>query len=554
MKEKWMARWFSPRVGLLSLLMLVSPAVSALQAQSVFEKPMAVVSIGKLEKVQPDIIYLMRAVGSPQIGGFVNIMVDQYSRGLDRERPAGVLVAMQGETPAVVAYLPLENFDDFLEALQPFGEPDDLGDGKYAMEVGANTVFAMKTEKWLYVGMDEGVLEGLPADPTTLVPANEESYEVSARFIVKNVPEELKTMMMDQLSNSLEQAMELQAENQTEEQQKQAEETAEQTMAQMEKSIAEMDEVLVGWNIDSSSKKTYMDFGIQALEGSDMAADMLKQQEMTTEFPGLAVENAAATLRIGTSIAEKDAAQAVSSLDAAKAQALTQVDENEEIPDGQAKEVAKAVIEKMFGLLSKTVKEGVFDGGAAVLVDGDKLRTVMGGRIADGEQLATDLKSIFEEVKGNPEVPNIKFDASIYKGVTFHTLALPIPDEGKAQQVLGTELPIVIGTGKKSFFIAVGDGSEALLKSVLDVNESKGKTKVTPFEFVVQVGQLLRYAQSIESNPILDLAVEGIADYAGKDHVMLQSRSVPRGMVYRFTIEEGVLRAAGSMNAANAGQ
>lgn len=549
-----MARWFSPRVGLLSLLMLVSPAVSALRAQSVFEKPMAVVSIGKLEKVQPDIIYLMRAVGSPQIGGFVNIMVDQYSRGLDRERPAGVLVAMQGETPAVVAYLPLENFDDFLEALQPFGEPDDLGDGKYAMEVGANTVFAMKTEKWLYVGMDEGVLEGLPADPTTLVPANEESYEVSARFIVKNVPEELKTMMMDQLSNSLEQAMELQAENQTEEQQKQAEEAAEKTMAQMEKSFAEMDEVIVGWNIDSSSKKTYMDFGVQALEGSDMAADMLKQQEMTTEFPGLMVENAAATLRFGSIIAEKDAAQAVSSLDTAKAQALSQVDENEEIPDGQAKEVAKAVIEKMFSLLSKTVKEGVFDGGAAVLVDGDKLRTVMGGRIADGEQLATDLKSIFEEVKGNPEVPNIKFDASVYKGVTFHTLSVPVPDQGKAQQILGTELPIVIGTGKKSFFIAVGDGSDALLKSVLDVNESKGKTKVTPFEFVMQVGQFLRYAQSIESNPILDLAVEGIADYAGKDHVMLQSRSVPRGMVYRFTIEEGVLRAAGSMNAANAGQ
>jgi hypothetical protein len=64
----------------------------------------------------------------------------------------------------------------------------------------------------------------------------------------------------------------------------------------------------------------------------------------------------------------------------------------------------------------------------------------------------------------------------------------------------------------------------------------------------------LRYAQAIESNPILDLAVEGIADYAGKDHVMLQSRSIPRGMVYRFTVEEGVLRAAGSMSQSNAQQ
>jgi len=300
--------------------MLVGPAISAVQAQSIFEKPMAVVTIGKLENVQPDIIYLMRAVGSPQIGGFVNIMVDQYSQGLDRERSAGVLVAMQGETPAFVAYLPVKDFDQFMEALQPFGEPDDLGEGKYAMEVGANTVFARKTDQWMYVGMDEGVLEDLPADPTTLVPAMEEQYEISARLIVKNVPEELKTMMIDQISNSLEQAMELQAESQTEEQQKQAEEAAEQTIAQMEKSMAEMDELHFGWNIDSSSKKTYMDFGLQALEGSAMAADMLKQQEMTTEFPGLSVEGAALSMRIGSTIAEKDTAQAVASLESAKAQ------------------------------------------------------------------------------------------------------------------------------------------------------------------------------------------------------------------------------------------
>ena len=549
-----MARWCMPRVGFLSLLMLISPAVSALQAESVFTKPMAVVTVGKLDKVQPDIIYLMRAVGSPQIGGFVNIMVDQYSQGLDRERSAGVLVAMQGETPAFVAYLPLKDFDQFVEALQTFGEPDDLGDGKYAMEVGANTVFAKKMDQWLYVAMDESMLEDLPADPTTLVPALEESYEVSARFIVKNVPEELKTMIMDQMSNSLEQAMDMQAENQSEEQQKQAEAAAEQTLAQIEKSFTEMDEVIIGWNIDSSSKKTYLDFGVQALEGTEMASDIEKQQEIETEFAGFAIEGAAATMRFGSMIAEKDSAQAVTSLETAKAQALSQVDENDEIPEGKGKEVAKAVIEKMFALLTETVKEGVFDGGAALLLDGDKLRTVMGGRIADGEQLASDLKSIFDEVKGNPEVPDIKFDASTYKDVTFHTVAIPVPDQGEAQKIFGTELPIVIGTGKKSFFVALGEGCEDLLKSVLDKNESAGKTKVTPVEMSVEVGQVLRYAQSIESNPILELAVEGIADYAGKDHVMLQSRAIPRGLIYRFSVEEGVLRAAGSMNQANARQ
>jgi hypothetical protein len=90
-------------------------------------------------------------------------------------------------------------------------------------------------------------------------------------------------------------------------------------------------------------------------------------------------------------------------METAKAQALSQVNENDEIPEGKGKEVAKAVIKDV--PLTATVKEGVFDGGAAVVLEGDKFNSVMGGRIADGEQLASDLKSIFEEVKGKSRSP-----------------------------------------------------------------------------------------------------------------------------------------------------
>ncbi len=549
-----MGLWSLPRAGVLSLLTLVSPVVSMVRAESIFSEPVAVVNVGKLDNIQPDIIYLMRAVGSPQIGGFVNIMVDQYSQGLDRERSAGVLVAMQGETPAFVAYLPLKDFDQFKEALLAFGEPDDLGDDKYAMEVGANTVFAKKSGDWLYVAMDEAMLEELPADPTTLAPEMEEQYEISARFMMKNLPEELKSMIVEQLQGSLDQAMATQAEELSEEDQEKAEETAEQTIAQLERSMKEMDQLMVGWNIDSSSKKVYVDFGVQALEGTEMATEMEKQHEITTEFAGFAVEGAAATMRFGTTIAEKDRAQFVTSLEAAKSQALSQIEENDEIPEGKGKEVAAEFVEKLFALLSKTVEEGVFDGGATVMLDGEKLRVALGGRISDGNQLAADVKSIFAEVKDNPEVPQIKFDAYKHQGVTFHTVSVPVPDDENARKMLGDELPIVIGTGDKSFFVALGQGCEDMLKSILDKNASLGKTKVTPVEVSVALGQVLRFAQSVESNPALELAIEGIADYAGKDHVMVQSRAVPRGLVYRITVEEGVLRAAGSMNQANAQQ
>lgn len=548
-----MSRWCFFRGMSLAVLSAFSPAVASLKAESIFSKPVAVISLGKLDNVQPDIIYMMRAVGSPQIGGFVNIMVDQYSQGLDRERPAGFLVAMQGETPAFLAYMPLSDFDKFIEALQAFGEPDDLGEGKYAMEVGANTVFAKKSDKWLYVAMDEGLLEDLPEDPTKLSTPTEEQYELSARLMVQNVPTEIKSMILDQLKNSLDQAMAAQSEGQSDEDQDKAAEAGEQTIASLEKSMEEMSELMIGWNIDSSAKKTYLDFGVQAVEGSQMATDMVKQQEVTTEFPGFSQNGAAATFRFGSALAEKDRPQTVTSLDTAKAQLLAQIEENEQIPEGKGKDVAKDFVEKLFALLTKTVEEGVFDGGATVLLDGEKLRGVLGGRIADGNQLANDVKSIFKEVEDVPEVPKVNFDAYKHQNVTFHTVTVPVQNaEGAVEKILGTELPLVIGTGDKSFYLGFGAGCEDLLKAVLDKNAADGATKVSPLELSVEVGQILRYAQSVESNPFLDMAAEAIQDFSGKDHVMVQSRPIPRGLVYRLTVEEGVLRAAGSLSQGNA--
>ena len=71
-------------------------------------------------------------------------------------------------------------------------------------------------------------------------------------------------------------------------------------------------------------------------------------------------------------------------------------------------------------------------------------------------------------------------------------------------------------------------------------------------EGVIEVGQLVKYAQTVSPNSMIDIVLQTIQQYAGKDRVLINGNLIPRGLVYRFSVDEGVLRAIGT--AAKSGQ
>ncbi|MGN6546291.1 MAG: hypothetical protein ACTHK7_14655, partial [Aureliella sp.] len=70
---------------------------------------------------------------------------------------------------------------------------------------------------------------------------------------------------------------------------------------------------------------------------------------------------------------------------------------------------------------------------------------------------------------------------------------------------------------------------------------------VTPGEFLVQVGQILTFAQTMAQNPLLDAAVQSIQQSPGKDYIRVQNTLVTRGMMYQVVIDEGVLKSIGAV-------
>ena len=146
---------------------LVLPAARAQQAQ----RPVAIVSISPLDRFLQDTSYLLKACNVPEVGGLVSIMANQYTQGIDRTKPIGVSVSLEGQMPTALVF-PAHSTsrEDFFGALAGMGiEPDDLGDGMFEIDANGQKLYAKDSGGWLFIAQTEEALANVPADPAKLL-------------------------------------------------------------------------------------------------------------------------------------------------------------------------------------------------------------------------------------------------------------------------------------------------------------------------------------------------------------------------------------------------
>ena len=94
-------------------------------------QPAAILSITNLDRLLSDVSYMLKATNFPEVGGLISVMANTYTQGLDRTRPMGLVVKMQGSQAVPIGFLPVKIRAAFFSSLAAIGvEPDDLGDGR----------------------------------------------------------------------------------------------------------------------------------------------------------------------------------------------------------------------------------------------------------------------------------------------------------------------------------------------------------------------------------------------------------------------------------------
>ena len=327
---------------------------------------------------------------------------------------------------------------------------------------------------------------------------------------------------------------------QSEEEKKAAREMGEASLAQLEQVIRETEQVIFGWAIDASGQKTFIDSAAQFVEGGQYAKQMETAKNAKTAFSGFKLPGAAISLRATSLISEADKGLAKNNIKNSMQQVEDKIDE---INDAQVRDAVLKLVKGLTNIVERTIDEGSLDGAMSVSVADGTLKMLVGGNTADGNALAKEVQEAVASLSSLEEVPKFEFNYATHGGMTLHRTSIPVrSNDSNVRAVFGDELKLTIGTADKAFALSLDPAGDTSLRAAIDASKAAPSVAATPLEAVIEVGQLVKYAQTVSPNSVLDNVLKAVQQYAGKDRVTLNGNLIPRGMVYRFSLDEGVLR------------
>jgi len=575
------------------------------QADTSSMETVAVVAVSSYNELLEDIGFLGSLAGRPEIGQMIDGGIAMFTQGkglagIDKSRPWGVLLQTDGIQFLPIGCLPVTDLDALLELTQVFGvQVEDLGNGLKEVSMPESEAYFVKAGgKWAYIAQAAETLATLPKDPQALFAPLVTDYDIGARVFVPKVPELYRSIAIEALRGGLEEGLLEKSSDEEEEDYELRQKMASVQLEQLVKMIEEIDELTIGWSLDSEQQRTFADFTYTFLPNSDMAKQLAAYEESKTNFAGFYQPQAAATALFASKadpeIIREEIDQFHTLMQTLRQQVMKGIEGEENFPDDEARKTAQSAVNDFIDAFESTIEGGEMDGGAALNLGSNSVTFIAGLLVKETEKIESGLKKIASIADREPNFPGVTWNAYSHAGVNFHTLSFPIPEmkeaiteavveavveeveeeaefsepgrprpritedeeatenekgEKIARQLFGDQIDIAIGIGEKAVYLAVGRDSREAIEQAIDASLAEPNKPAPLFELSFSLGQIMEMAVTLADEENRDM-VERIAqmlsnDAQGRDHIRLLGKLIPNGLTYRIEAEEGVLRAIG---------
>jgi hypothetical protein len=205
-------------------------------------------------------------------------------------------------------------------------------------------------------------LNTMPADPSPLLAALTQQYDVAVQFNVQNLPEAMRQQATAGFAAAQQGMTKLPNESDADfEARKLALQSQLETTTQM---MRELDQVKLGLTISSEEQKVYLDLNFLALPGTPLAQEMAAGADATTNFAGFVNPDAAASLSFAGKVTGTNAAQMEQMIAQVRAKVSESIDAEAK---PEAREAIRSALGEILDAILATVKAGTVDGGAVVL-------------------------------------------------------------------------------------------------------------------------------------------------------------------------------------------
>jgi virulence-associated protein VapD len=322
-----------------------------------------------------------------------------------------------------------------------------------------------------------------------------------------------------------------------------AEATAKQSLKKLETIFNDLDEVLLGLNLDKTRGSLYLDCQVTAVPGSETAGTFAELKQAASDFAGFALPDAAVTLNEVRSLSDADLAQVKPMLANFRTRAAKKLDESGDLTKDQA-ELAKKLVADALDVAEKTLEGKKIDLGAALLLKPGATAVVAGCRVADGNKLDQVVRKLVAEIgKDEPDfAKSVKLDAETADGVHFHTVTIPVGSEA-AVPALGEKIDVVLGISDEKLYVAAGRDALKLLKEAITKSKSAAGKEVPPMQLSIAATPIAKFIAEVGPAKMFATTAVGILEKsAGKDHLTITMLPVANGVSTRLELEDGVLK------------
>jgi hypothetical protein len=536
-----------PRVAVVALLAVGSCLVAWSAACAQAPKPVVVVSVASLKKNLDDLAYGCRLAGAEDAGKSITFFANALSAGIDRQRPAGLIVVPKPGDFHAVAFVPLEA--DGLKTIlnihkEQLGEPRDAGGGLLEIGNGPRTAFVKEQNGWAFVAESKEHLSGLPQDPASLLGEMPQRYNLAAKVLIQNIPAEVRQMIVDEIKLGMERMAAAQRGEGGPNLQQQIRNLSGVYLASIDRLFNEIEEVTLGIGLQAESRSAVVEVLQVVKAGSPAAKAIADTAALKPAFShAFMLPDAAMSFQGRGATDPQSVRDAQAMLKGLGDTLRKQIDDAPDIP-ADKREPVKELMTQYVDFIGKIIATGKAEGGGTLLLQPGSLAFAFGLTIPDAASLEKLLNSALALGKDIPDFPKLEMNVATLGDLKIHRLLTPPIPEPEAAALLGERLEMLIAVGPKHAYLVGGKDARGLLDKLVAAAATPPRDDLPQMELQVSLVPILRFAQSIGENPIVGQVLRALEN-AGKDQILFSSRIQQRQTITRFEVQEGILQAIG---------
>ena len=420
----------------------------------------------------------------------------------------------------------------------------------YEIQAQDQTVYAQQKGKWAVIADNKEHLSAAPADPLKLLGEMPKNYDLAVRLSAKNAPPQYREQVLTMLRAGVEMGM-VQQPNESDDEYAMRVHATKQSLQRITDFVNDLEDVMLGWNVDPSASTTHLDFELTAQSGTKLADQFAQMKPAKTDFAGFLMPEAALSANWAGTLSDADVA--AGQREPGHAPQVGREEPGRPGPLRGGTEAGDAIDRRRVrrpGEDRRRQEEGRRNGGPSGSRRGHRGGRRRRGRwpqAGEGAQ-ATGRRACRRASRRQAKW--FKLNADSHQGVRFHTLSIPTPKD-EMKPFVGDTLEVVVGIADDKLMVAAGRDAAEKLKKAIDQSKAAAGKEVPPLQISLAATAIAKFVAAVAEDEQVKAQAAALAaaleQAGGKDHVQITATPISRGVRVRLELEEGLLKAICSM-------